>query len=674
MGKTSRPDWLLDTSLPLVIEGPEWRAKAAQVEALPRWFYKPAPEVQAFFESIDRDEKPLPNAALAKMVIDHVSRDLIAFLWYFTSVRDRDTRRRVRPKWTPGQLVFAWRTMQLVHEDKPVRLDLLKTRQSGNSTLISNILYWIVGFRPNIGGLQAAQDKDTTRQIHSYVKEVFEHQPEWMRPAKRYSSRLELLLEEPKEEERLAGNRGLESSIAAQTAGKDFLGTGQPIQVLQASEVGKWHKACDPATTYTSVANAIQDLPWTFIFRESTAHGAETYWHVEWRDALKMGRPGWSGFTPIFIPWYFDPRNRAKAPPGMELGTEDKHEFGNEVALKKLYDLDDDQLEWRRATIRKQPNTGRRKTDLFAQEHPGTQAEAWLHAHGRFVDVETLQLLRARSHKLDAFVWQGEMNHRRERGRDFSFKGWGVKRALGPLTIWEKPDPRFDYVIGADVAEGLADGDFSCAQVYKRFPSHLDLVAEWWGHAPTDIFAMNLWRLGWFYSTNVDGDKDVPALLAWERTGPGGNIHAWLKNGNVLDPTDAYPPHRQYRAVRVDRKKQVREPVFGVATSRWSKRPMLDTWVEWAREGNVLVHRPTVDEAESLEHDERGGIETGGKDRFMASVIAVWAHKTYPLLRITDPKESEEPAWGSVAWADKLEAEAREKSLNGEDLYEERLW
>lgn len=673
MGKTKRPDWLLDVTQPLVIEGPGWRDRVEEVLALPRWFYPPDPEVKEFFDAVHAGKDPTPNSKLAAMVQEHVSQDLVAFLWHCTSIRDRDTRRRVRPDWTPGQLIIAWRVMQTIHLERPVRLDLLKVRQGGFSTGISNIGYWFAGFRKHIGGLQAAQDKDTTRQVFSYVKEVFEHQPEWLRPSKRYSSRLELLLEEPKEEERLAGNRGLESSLAAQTAGKDFLGTGQPIQLLHVSEIGKWHRVCDPEVTYTSVANAIQDQPGTVIIRESTAHGADTYWHREWKDSLKIGKSGWNGFTPVFLPWYLDPRNAIKCPPGIEWGDDDVDEFGDEVKLRELYDLTDDQLWWRRKTIQKQPSGVRKKTDLFCQEHPGTQAEAWLHAFGRYVDVETIMKLRERAEGFLAYRFQGELVHSRHRGKDLGFRSWTTKRPLGPFTIWERPNHKFDYVIGADVAEGLAGGDFSCALVYKRFPAHLELVAEWWGHAPTDIFAMNLWRLGWFYRTSTERGGEVPALLAWERTGPGAGIHAWLKNGNALDPLDAYPAGRQYRSMRVDRRKKLRDPAYGIATSRFSKRPMLDAWLEWAREGVVDCHRPMVDEAESLELDDRGHIDTGGKDRFMASVLAVWAHKTSPMLRITEPKAVEAPAWGSVAWADKLH-EDREKTLAGRSgAYKEEI-
>lgn len=651
--------WLLNTGLPLVIEGAGWREKQRQALKLPRWFYKPRPEVREFFQAVVDGLEPEPNDILRELLEDHFKRDLVAFLWFGTSIRDRDTRKRIRPDWTPGQLCIAWRVMALVDEGKQVRLDLLKERQGGFSTLFSNIVYWVVAFHENIGALQAAQDKDTTKQLFRYVYEVFEMQPRWLRPAKRYSSRMELDLTEPNEEKRLAGDRGLESNIQAQTVGKDFIGTGLPVQVLHASEIGKWHKVCDVEPTYTSVANAIQDQPWTFIFRESTAHGAGTYWNKEWDTSMRMGKRGWNSFTPVFLPWYFDPRNRLKVPPGTVWCEQDSDEFGNEVELMKLFDLDEEQMEWRRAAIRKQGAGVRAKVELFKQEHPGTQAEAWLFAGGKFVSATTILLLRARAEKKPGFVFQGDLEPRRELGKDLPFARWVTKRPLGPFTMWHRPDPRYEYVIGADVAEGLTGGDMSCAKVYRRLPQSLYLMAEFWGHAPTDVFAHMLWRLGWYYSAKR-GRTHIPALLAWERTGPGQGIHAWLKSGNIADPSDNYPASRQYRSVAIDKNKQRRDQRFGIATTRMGKRPMLDMWLEWVASLQLDLIPPDIDEAETLEVDD-GLIETGGRDRTMASVMAVFAHRTHSMLVFPSELKNPEPVYGTGAWADKILAKGDKK-------------
>jgi hypothetical protein len=612
---------------------------------------------------------------LADKIRAHFEKDFVAWAWHSTYIRDRDRRRRARPDWTPGQLIIAWRFQLAWDSDESVRLDLLKTRQGGFSTLGAHLDYWLAAFHDHLGVLLAAQDKETTRQIFGYVREIHELQPPWIRERHRYASRLELMLEEPDETVRLDDNeRGRESRVSGQTAGKDFLGTGLPTQGLHISEIGKWHKACEVEPTYTSVSNSIQDLKHTVIFRESTAHGAGTYWNDEWTLSMLIGRPGWNGFTPIFLPWYIDPRNVMKVPPGFELGTSLTDEFGNEEQLKQLFDLTDEQLQWRRRTIRKQGAVGKAKVELFKQEHPGTQAEAWLFAFGKFIDADVILSLRADAASKPKFIYQGDIDHRRYDGAALSPKYWMTARSLGPFTVWEKPDLRCEYVVGADVAEGLADGDFSCAKVYKRFPQHLELVAEWWGLAPIDRFSHTLWRIGHWYSTRTSNGI-IPALLAWERTGPGAGIHQWLRTGNPMDPTDAYPPARQYRTIRTDRSKRKRDPIFGVTTSGSSKRPMLDLWVEWASQSLIDVITPDVDEAETLEKDDRGLINTNGRDRFMASVIAVLAHRTSRQVVFPGTVVREAPVPGSMAWVEELEAEGEEmKRKRARVIQEDVVW
>lgn len=662
-GRIALPDWLGDIHASLVIEGPLWRARARELKALPHWSVKPSRNVRAYFRVVDEAGVQPPSIPedLAAEVKEHYERDLVAFLWYGTSIRDRDTRRRQKPVWQPGQIAIMWRVALTVRADLPVRLDLLKQRQGGFSTLFANIEYWIAGFHENIGALQAAQDKDTTRQLHSYVKEVYEMQPAWLRPPKRYSSRLELDLTEPDEERRLDGERGLESSITAQTAGKDFLGTGLPLQALHVSEIGKWHQVCAVEPTYTSVVNAIQDLPFTFIFRESTAHGADTYWHREWKASMRIGLPGWNGHVPVFCPWYLDDRNRRPAPPHMALEEEEHGEFGNEVALTRDYDLDNDQLMWRRGAIRKQPSGVRPKKELFKQEHPASEAEAWLFAGGKFVGAEVIQAMKADAYLRPAIIWQGVIEHRREDGIDLSWKRWSHKRASGPFTVWKWPSPEYEHLISADVSEGLSDGDMSCAKVWRRYADRLVQVAEWWGTVPTDEFAQLLWRLGWFYRCRSHVGS-LPALLAWERTGPGSGIHGWLRSGNLKDPTDSYPSGRMFRMMRHGRAKTTREMVFGVSTSKHNKRLLLDMWLEWARDGRIDSLVPDVLEADSLELDDRGGVDTGGRDRMMASVIGVYAHRSSQMLVFPpDATKKQSAAWGTVAWADEIEKEGKER-------------
>jgi len=86
---------------------------------------------------------------------------------------------------------------------------------------------------------------------------------------------------------------------------------------------------------------------------------------------------------------------------------------------------------------------------------------------------------------------------------------------FGPLRIWHSPIPGHQYVIGVDVAEGLASsgskaGDYSAAFVVHAHS--LEHVATWHGHIDPWPFADELDVLGRYYNN---------ALIAVEKNNHG---------------------------------------------------------------------------------------------------------------------------------------------------------
>ena len=63
----------------------------------------------------------------------------------------------------------------------------------------------------------------------------------------------------------------------------------------------------------------------------------------------------------------------------------------------------------------------------------------------------------------------------------------------GEFAVWEEPNPEHVYVVGADVAEGLAHGDYSSAHVINA--NTLEVVAHWHGHIEPDLYGDLLPRL-----------------------------------------------------------------------------------------------------------------------------------------------------------------------------------
>jgi len=89
----------------------------------------------------------------------------------------------------------------------------------------------------------------------------------------------------------------------------------------------------------------------------------------------------------------------------------------------------------------------------------------------------------------------------------------------GRLSIWKRPDPNRRYVIGADVAEGLRDGDYSTAGVLDTVTG--EEIAAYHAHAGVTEYAEDLVRLSRLYNS---------AWLAIEANNHGHAVCAWVYN------------------------------------------------------------------------------------------------------------------------------------------------
>jgi len=89
----------------------------------------------------------------------------------------------------------------------------------------------------------------------------------------------------------------------------------------------------------------------------------------------------------------------------------------------------------------------------------------------------------------------------------------------GELRLWREPEPRMDYVIGADVAEGIEGGAWSVASVW-RVPD-AEQVAEFRARVEPFPFGRTLAKLGRFYNdafivpeANNHGHATLSALVS----------------------------------------------------------------------------------------------------------------------------------------------------------------
>lgn len=141
------------------------------------------------------------------------------------------------------------------------------------------------------------------------------------------------------------------------------------------------------------------------------------------------------------------------------------HLTDEEIQLIETYNLDYGQVKWMRRQIRQ-------FKDLFWQEFPWDPTTCFL-SSGRLVfDSNALK-----------------------KGMTKCYEPTVVKNEF---LIWKEPEAGHGYILGADVAEGLADGDYSTAYVMDY--DTCEFVAGIHTHLPDHRFAEIVSELGAMYN------------------------------------------------------------------------------------------------------------------------------------------------------------------------------
>jgi len=334
-----------------------------------------------------------------------------------------------------------------------VRIIILKARQMGLSTAVGGWLYWWVTQHEAQKAMVVTHKSDSTQALFDMTKRYFDNTPEILKPSTSYSSRKELKF------------NILDSGYMVATAGGDGIARGETITQAHLSELAFWPKST-ALENFNGLMQSIPNEEGTAVFIESTANGVSGLFADTWRGAVE----GTNGFIPVFLPWFIDPSYRSTVPDSFERTPEEEE-------LVERFGLDDGQLCFRRVKI---SQSGR---DLWQQEYPSTPEEAFLTTGRPVFNTEQLQkMLEAAPEPLTKMnlvgtTWEQDLR--------------------GELAVYQEHDPAETYYIGADVAMGVRNGDYSVAQVTD---SKGDQVATYRSHVHPDYFAQVLYHLGMLYN------------------------------------------------------------------------------------------------------------------------------------------------------------------------------
>ena len=459
-----------------------------------------------------------------------------------------------------------------------VRLVVLKGRQQGCSTYVEGRYYWKTSNRKGQRAFILTHEAEATANLLDMVDRYHRHVPLWAaRPLERSSAR-ELEFAD------------LDSGYRIGTAGNKGAGRSNTVQLFHGSEVAFWPNA---EKHLAGVLQAVPDEPGTEVVLESTANGVGGVFY----DYVMDARAGLGDFELVFIPWFWQREYTSVVPDDFQITDE-------ELELKRLYDLTDGQLVWRRKKIYEL-----KSVDLFKQEYPCTVDEAFLFSGRPRFDPNHTQAAALE-------CYQPRFN--------CQLTPTGIDREKpGLLLVWEPPKTGEQYAIGVDVAEGLEKGDFSSIDVLDRSGYQ---VAHWQGHVEPDELGEMLNQLGRWYNT---------ALIGVERNNHGLTTITKLKDLK-------YP--NQYQEIHVDQKTRKKTKRLGWLSTTKSKPLMIDHLAALARDGSSgICHTETVKEMQTYVIEDNGATnaqEGCFDDRVMSYGIAQQMVIALPRIKVTVPPKT----------------------------------
>lgn len=358
-------------------------------------------------------------------------------------------------------------------QGKPQRAIVLKARQMGFSTLTEGIIFKKTVTAFNIKSGIITHEASATDNLFNMSKRYLDNLPDEMKPQIKKSNAKELVFDSEK-------GTGLKGIIKCMTAGNTTVGRSDTFQNLHISEYGFW--GGKKKDTLIGLLQSVPNTKDTMIVVESTANGYDDFKDM-WDDAVE----GKSDFIPVFCAWWELDEYR-KEYNGFELNDE-------EIELKELYNLDDEQLAWRRWCI--QTNC-RGDINLFKQEYPSCPEEAFISSGNCVFDKEKIinriqQIKDIEPLKQGSFLYDYD-------GLNITNIRWQEDKN-GIIKVYKDVEKNRPYVLGGDTA---GDGsDNFVGEVLDNISGKQ--AAELSHETDEDLYARQMYCLGMYYNQALIG-------------------------------------------------------------------------------------------------------------------------------------------------------------------------
>jgi hypothetical protein len=344
----------------------------------------------------------------------------------------------------PFQL-FNWQKEVLANLAR--RNIILKSRQIGASTLSVAILYLLTIANKGVNSKIIANKKDIAQVLLDTVRIMHDTLPDNIKPKCLHETRFEFFFE------------GINSRLSISSSTKDA-GRGETIHNLLCSEVAFWDNAEE------AMLGLLECVPSNgLIIVESTPNGVGNWFHKTYTKAEQKEIP-WANFS---LPYTVLPEYNSDEWKANKIAEKGEHGFAQEyncdfVMSRRVVmpDISIDAIEPRRVDLYTSTNIDIILDPVTGKEITKEQADS-------------------------AGVKYNE---------DIVFEV--IDNPTSPIRLWHEREDGHHYVIGADVAEGLAKGDYSCAYVVDV--EDFKVVACWHGHIAPDLFGTELVKMARYYN------------------------------------------------------------------------------------------------------------------------------------------------------------------------------
>lgn len=408
------------------------------------------------------------------------------------------------------QCLLYLKMAEMKRSGRQVRINILKARQIGFSTMIAvqSCIYAL--FTPNVKVGILADTREHASNLFEKIRFVYDHLDE--NNPYRYveavgkdgSPRLKRLDDVP-EGKSLAptllycqGKSMLQtaanSSVKVMAIG-DNAGRSDHFTILHCSECAFWPSM---EKTFISLFQTISRTnPNSMVFLETTANGYNDY-KIRWDNDVSSSGGG-SSFEAFFAPWWGNPDYSIKPLPYEDVGSLLEPW---ERQKQEKHHLSDAQMKW----FHEGYCDLQRDKQAMLQENPFDPSDAFATTGSSVFDVGAIGLRKAEIYELDrrkGAYEDGWFSYSKAYSEDGSIIRFDDKSIAwyaspdGPIRIFERPLPGEPYVITCDPNMGGRDDiamqvmdNRTCRQV-ARFKSN---------RIPNDEAAYLLYCLGRYYN------------------------------------------------------------------------------------------------------------------------------------------------------------------------------